>query len=199
MIQDITVQKTETQTLYGKSKLALNRSTEVKILKRGDYYLTPFTLGHVDEVAENLSSENKRELILLGHTDIRQTLHEMYETSDSYLCRRNDDTFLMVGGLWYNDDQESPQMFSMFSDGLKQNFHAMARGSKLLVNFFDQSETYMSMTILADYEGMLNWAAWLGFEAVGIHQVDANKYVDFVRCNPDKKIVYNEALRPVTH
>jgi hypothetical protein len=105
----------------------------------------------------------------------------------------------MVGGLWYNDDRESPQMFSMFSDGLKQNFHAMARGSKLLVNFFDQSETYMSMTILADYEGMLNWAAWLGFEAVGIHQVDANKYVDFVRCNPDKKIVYNEALRPVTH
>jgi len=185
--------------LYGKSKLVLNRSTEVKILKRGDYYLTPFTLGHVDEVAENLSSENKRELILLGHTDIRQALHEMYETSNSYLCRRNDDTFLMVGGLWYNDDCESPQMFSMFSDGLKQNFHAMARGSRLLVNFFDQSETYMSMTILADYEGMLNWAAWLGFEAVGIHQVDANKYVDFVRCNPDKKIVYNKALRPVTH
>lgn len=185
--------------MYGKSKLALNRSTEVKILKRGDYYLTPFTLGHVDEVAENLSSENKRELILLGHKDIKQALHEMYETADSYLCRRNDDTFLMVGGLWYNDDRESPQMFSMFSDGLKQNFHAMARGSKLLVNFFDKSEIYMSMTILADYEGMLNWAAWLGFEAVGVHQVDANKYVDFVRCNPDKKIVYNKTLRPVTH
>ena len=185
--------------MYGKSKLASNRSTEVKILRRGDYYLTPFTLGHVDEVAENLSPENKRELLLLGHTDIRQALHEMHDTADSYLCRRNDDTFLMVGGLWYNDDRESPQMFSMFSDGLKQNFHAMARGSKLLVNFFDKSETYMSMTILADYEGMLNWAAWLGFEAVGIHQVDANKYVDFVRCNPDEKIVYNKALRPVTH
>lgn len=199
MIHDITVQKTETQTLYGKSKLASNRSTEVKILRRGDYYLTPFTLGHVDEVAENLSPENKRELLLLGHTDIKQALHEMHDTADSYLCRRNDETFLMVGGLWYNDDRESPQMFSMFSDGLKQNFHAMARGSKLLVNFFDKSETYMSMTILADYEGMLNWAAWLGFEAVGIHEVDANKYVDFVRCNPDEKIVYNKALRPVTH
>ena len=199
MIQDITVQKTETQTLYGKSKLVSNRSTEVKIINRGDYYLTPFTLGHIDEVTENLSPENKRELILLGHTDIQQALCEMHETSDAYLCRRNDDTFLMVGGLWYNDDQESPQMFSMFSDGLKQNFHAMARGSKLLVNFFDKSETYMSMTILADYEGMLNWATWLGFEPVGIHQVDANKYVDFVRCNPDKKIVYNKALRPVTH
>lgn len=199
MIHDITVQKTETQTLYGKSKLALNRSTEVKILRRGDYYLTPFTLGHVEEVAENLSPENKRELLLLGHTDIKQALHEMHDTADSYLCRRNDETFLMVGGLWYNDDRESPQMFSMFSDGLKQNFHALARGSKLLVNFFDKSETYMSMTILADYEGMLNWAAWLGFEAVGIHQVDANKYVDFVRCNPNEKIVYNKALRPVTH
>lgn len=185
--------------MYGKSKLASNRSTEVKILRRGDYYLTPFTLGHVDEVAENLSPENKRELLLLGHMDIKQALHEMYDTSDSYLCRRNDETFLMVGGLWYNDDRESPQMFSMFSDGLKQNFHALARGSKLLVNFFDKSETYMSMTILADYEGMLNWAAWLGFEAVGVHQVDANKYVDFVRCNPNEKIVYNEALRPVTH
>lgn len=185
--------------MYAKSKQVSNRSTEVKILWRGDYYLTPFTLGHIDEVAENLSPENKREMLLLGHTDIKQALLEMYETSSAYLCRRNDDNFLMVGGLWYNDDLETPQMFSMFSDGLKQNFHAMARGSKLVVNFFDQSETYMSMTILSDYEGMLNWAAWLGFEPVGIHEVGGNKYVDFVRCNPNKKLVYNKTLRPVTH
>ena len=187
-----------TQTSFGKSKLVSSRSTEVKIIQRGDYYLTPFTLGHIDEVAENLSSENKRELILMGHTSIRQSLFEMYECSDCYLARRNNETFLMVGGLWY-DDVKDAQMFAMFSSGLKQNFHALARGSKLLVNFFDQTEDMMTMTILAEYEPILNWASWLGFEAVGVSQRDSNKYVEFVRCNPNEKLVYNNSLRPVTH
>ena len=42
-----------------------SNSTEVKIIQRGQYYLTPFTLDHIDEVVENLTQENKRELILL--------------------------------------------------------------------------------------------------------------------------------------
>jgi hypothetical protein len=196
------------QTLFARSKKASSRSTEVKILKRGDYYLTPFTLYHIDEVAENLSPESKREIILMGHTDIKQALYEMHECSNSYLARRNDDTFLMVGGLWYEQGytgkgrywEESPaQMFAMFSEGVKQNFHAIARGSKMLVNFFDQSEPSMTMTILSDYEPMLNWASWLGFEPLGVSMMNENKYVEFVRCNPNQKNVYDKALRPVKH
>jgi hypothetical protein len=57
----------------------------------------------------------------------------------------------------------------------------------------------MSMTILADYEFMIDWAAWLGFEAVGMSQNGFNKYVEFVRCNPNKSNVYNLTSRPVTH
>lgn len=33
----------------------------------------------------------------------------------------------MVGGLWFTEDQECPQMFAMFSDKIKENFIAMAR------------------------------------------------------------------------
>lgn len=179
-------------------KQDLSKSTEVKIISRGDYYLTPFTLDHIDEVVEHLSPESKRELILLGHKSVREALSEMYECSTAYIARRNNDTFLMVGGLWYDDELE-PQMFAMFSNGLKQNFHALARGSKLLINFFDQTEDMMTMTILAEYEPILNWASWLGFEPIGVSSNGESKYVDFVRCNPSKKTVYNKSLRPITH
>jgi len=57
----------------------------------------------------------------------------------------------------------------------------------------------MSMTILADYEFMLNWASWLGFEAMGVSTVGPNKYVDFVRCNPNENSVRDGSLRPVVH
>lgn len=198
MTQDTTTQETETLASFDRSKKVSNRSTEVKILTRGDYYLTPFTLGHIDEVAENLSSENKRELILIGHTNVKEALYEMHESSECYITRRNDENFLMVGGLWY-DGTKDAQMFAMFSEGLKQNFHALARGSKLLVNFFDQAEEIITMSVLAEYEPILNWASWLGFEAVGVTERNSYKYVEFVRCNPTKKLVYNESLRPVMH
>jgi len=176
--------------LFEKSKKVSNRSTEVKILTRGDYYLTPFTLGHISEVAENLSSENKRELILMGHTNIKEALYEMHECSECYVARRNDETFLMVGGLWF-DGTNDAQMFAMFSEGLKQNFHALARGSKLLVNFFDKTEEIITMRVLAEYEPILNWASWLGFKAVDVSERDSYKYVEFVRCNPNEKPIYH--------
>ena len=47
-------------------------------MERGKYYLTPFTLDHVDEVTDNLSNENKRELALMGRSDVRAALIEMY-------------------------------------------------------------------------------------------------------------------------
>ena len=84
----------------------------------------------------------------------------MHESSECYITRRNDENFLMVGGLWY-DGTKDAQMFAMFSEGLKQNFHALARGSKLLVNFFDQAEEIITMSVLAEYEPILNWASWL--------------------------------------
>lgn len=136
---------------------------------------------------------------MLGHIDVREALREMYETSECYLCRKQGDTFIMVGGLWFDDDQEWPQMFAMFSDKIKESFHAMARGSKMLTNFFDQTQHGMSMVVNADYEFILDWAAWLGFEAVGVSADGPHKYVDFVRCNPKVKNVYDEASRPVMH
>ena len=91
-------------------------STEVKIIQRGQYYLTPFQPYHIDEVVEHLSSENIEELALLGYTNIREAITDMYETSECYIARKEGETFLAVGGLWYNEDQDCPQMFAMFSD-----------------------------------------------------------------------------------
>jgi hypothetical protein len=191
--------KTEILTLSSKLPKASNRSTEVKVLKRGEYYLTPFTLDHLDEVRKGLSIENKKELYLLGYEDITTALVEMSQKSEAYLCRKNNEDFIMVGGLWFGEDQEWPQMFAMFSDKIKENFHAMARGSKMFVNYFDQWHDGLSMTISADYEFVLNWAVWLGFDPVGISETKYSKYVDFVRCNSVKKNVYDETSRPIMH
>jgi len=188
-----------TQLSSKKSRKDSKRSTEVKVLQRGKYYLTPFTLDHIDEVVRGLSAENRRELKLLGHVDVKEALIEMYETSECYLCRKEGEDFIMVGGLWFDDDQNWPQMFAMFSDKIKENFHAMARGSQMFVSYFDQWHDGLSMTVLADYEFILDWAAWLGFEAVGVSVAGPNKYVDFVRCNTDGNNVYDEASRPVMH
>jgi hypothetical protein len=191
--------KTKTLPTSRKLQKASSKSTEVKILKRGEFYLTPFTLDHIDEVVEHLSKENRRELKLLGHLDLRQAMEEMYETSECYICRKEGESFIMVGGLWFDHDAETPQMFAMFSDKIRENFHAMARGSKMLVSFFDQAHDGMSMTVNADYEFILDWAAWLNFEAVGVYTSGSEKYVDFVRCNPEKKNAYDVASRPVMH
>jgi len=172
---------------------------EVKIIRRGRHYLTPFTTDHIDEVVELLSKESRRELKLLGHVDIRQAIEEMQKYSECFIARKEGGSFLAVGGLWYDADQDFPQLFAMFSDGIKENFNAMARGSKMLVKFFDTTQSHMSMTILADYEFMLDWASWLGFEAVGVSVNGPNKYVDFVRCNPNRNDVSDKSLRPVTH
>lgn len=168
-------------------------------MQRGGFYLTPFTMDHVDEVVANLSKENRREIRLLGYTDVQEAIIEMYNMSECYICRKEGEGFIMVGGLWFDQDQEWPQMFAMFSDKIKNNFVAMARGSKMFVNHFDKLHHGLSMTILADYEGILNWAAWLGFEAVGVSTDGVNKYVDFVRCNPNHKNVYDSTLRPAMH
>jgi hypothetical protein len=82
---------------------------------------------------------------------------------------------------------------------MKDNFHAISRGSKMFVSFFDQSHDTMTMTILAKFSSMLNWATWLGFEPVGISEHRKNEYVEFVRCNPLRKNVSDELSRPVMH
>jgi hypothetical protein len=172
---------------------------EVKIMTRGEAYLTPMKEHHIAELAEVLSEENRRELKLLGYADIIFALRDMYDSSEVYIVRNKDKDLVFAGGLWHEANEEWPQMFAMFSYKVRENFKLLARGSKMLVSFFDQTQHGMSMTILADYEFMIDWAAWLGFEAVGVSENGFSKYVEFVRCNPNKSNVYNLTSRPVTH
>lgn len=177
----------------------LNNSTETKILKRGAFYLTPLSPFHLDEIAENLAPENRRELRLLGYTDMRVAMSEMYETSEAYVVRKEGGPILFVGGLWYSEDQDHPQMFALFMQEAMNNYITLARGSKMLVSYLSASNEHMTMTILGDYEGMINWALWLGFEPVGTIVSGENKYVEFIRCNLGGNCVYDKAPRPVIH
>jgi len=179
--------------------MASNKSTEVKILTRGAYYMTPLSPFHLDEIAENLSPENRRELRIMGYTDLRVAVSEMYEQSEAYIVRKKDGPIIFAGGLWYSEDQDYPQMFALFMQEAMNNYMTLARGSKMLVSYLSASNEHMTMTILADYEGMLNWAVWLGFEPVGTIVSGENKYVEFIRCNLGGNCVYDKAPRPVIH
>lgn len=161
--------------------------------------MTPLSPFHLDEIAENMSQENKRELKLLGYTDIRAAVSEMYETSEAYIVRKEGGPILFVGGLWYAEDQDYPQMFALFMNEAMKNHMVLARGSKMLVNYLSATNDHMTMTILSDYEGMLNWALWLGFEPMGTITSGYNKYVEFIRCNLDANCVYDKSPRPVMH
>jgi len=71
-----------TQTSTVKSQKVSKDFTEDKIFQRGQLYLTPFMEHHIEEVAANLSRENKEELFYLGHLDIRDALYDMMESAD---------------------------------------------------------------------------------------------------------------------
>ena len=170
---------------------------EPKIMTRGAYYLTPFTEDHIYEFIHVIHPENVRELIELGHTNITDALHEMVETAEVYLVRDGEGEIIFVGGVYIDDTD--PQMFALFSSKLRDNFKVLARGSKMLVSFFDKTYNLMTMTINMRYEAMINWAAWLGFEPVGTSEWKKQQYVEFVRCNPSLNYVSHETSRPVMH
>jgi len=172
---------------------------EAKIISRGKLYLTPLKQHHLQEIHDNLHPENIRELKLMGYDDIMVALEQMLRDSDCYLARKEGGPFLFVGGLWFDQDQEFPQVFAMFSKNMKKDYVSLARGSRMLINFFDQMFPNTTMTILSDYEGMLNWATWLGYEPVGIIEHGENSYVEFVRCTIPPKDVYDDESRPMMH
>lgn len=161
--------------------------------------MTPLSPFHLDEIAEQMSHENKRELRLLGYTDIRVAVSEMYETSEAYIVRKEGGPILFVGGLWFAEDQDYPQMFALFMKEAMENYFLLARGSKMLLSYLKASNDHMTMTILSDYEGMLNWATWLGFEPIGVIESGGFKYVEFIHCNLGENCVYDKAPRPVIH
>ena len=170
---------------------------EIKIMERGSYYLTPFLQHHIDEFIHVIHPENVRELKILGHNDIRQALEEIISTSEVYLVRDGNDEVIFVGGVFIDD--EVPQLFAIFSSKLRDNFTVLARGSRMLMSFFDQTYNILTVSILANHEAMLNWAAWLGFDPVGFSSYKNTDFVEFVRCNPRKKNVSHETSRPVMH
>ena len=170
---------------------------EVKIMERGSYYLTPFLEHHVYEFIHIIHPENVREFTQLGYTNIVDALIEVSKTSEVYLVRDGNGEIVFVGGVIL--DIENPQMFGLFTIKIRDNFTLLARGSKMLTNFFDKTYPLLTMTINAKYPAMANWAAWLGFEPVGVIEDNNNKYVEFVRCNPKGKSVYDGTLRPVIH
>ena len=94
---------------------------EAKIIKRGNFYLTPFTKDHVEEVIANLAPENVREINLLGYQNVRECIEEMMQYSDCYLVRKEGEVFTAISGLWYEDNRETPQFFAMFSKNIKKH------------------------------------------------------------------------------
>ena len=104
---------------------------------------------------------------------------------------------MVASGVFFSE--EPPQLFALFTKHITKNFKGLARGSKMLISFLDQSYPDLSMQIAKEYESMLNWAVWLGFEPVGFSDWKNITYVDFVRCNPTQNCVSHKLSRPVIH
>lgn len=172
---------------------------EIRVVKRGKCYLTPFTEAHIDELCASLSPESQYELECLGYSSVREALLEVLDQAEAYVAKTEGGPILCISGLFFDASAESPQLFAMFTNAVKENFHLMARGSRLVISFFDQTHSSMSMTILDKFTLMIDWAEWLGFEEVGSFQYNNNCYVEFVRCNLIEKNVSHGESRPVMH
>ena len=168
---------------------------EKKIIQRGRAYLTPMKHYHVEEFESIMHPANKVEVKDFGYNSVKEALFEIFDTTESYICRNKYGNIVFVGGLSFFE--ETPQMFTIFANSLEHNVVLTAKMSKSLLNMFDKLHPIITMTILSKNEHMLNWACWLGFEPVEMST--DNRFVEFVRCNSENFDVYNETLRPIVH
>ena len=172
---------------------------EVEVLKRGKYYVTSLSEAHIDELCASLAPESHYELRCLGYETTREALMKMFCDADCYVAKSKGGPILAVGGIFFDSTADNSKFFTMFTVEVKENFTTLARTSRMFVNFFDQTQPSMSMSILSEFNVMLDWAAWLGFEPVGINEYRGHAYVQFVRCNPKHKNVSDKPSRPVMH
>ena len=170
---------------------------EVKILQSGSYYMTPFHPNHILEMLPILHKETEKELLNLGYSSTLEALLDLQKDSEVYTVRNKSWDIMMVSGVFYSEDP--PQLFALFTKHISKNFKGLAKGSKLLISFLDQSHDELSMQIREEYISMLNWAVWLGFHPIGFTKEKKIRYVDFVRCNPKKNYVSHRTSRPVIH
>ena len=168
---------------------------EKRIIERGKAYLTPMLDYHINEFASIMHPSNKAEIKDFGYHSVHQLLTNVFNETESYVCRNKDGNLCFIGGL--SHAEESPQMFTIFANNLEHNVVLTAKMSKSLLHMYEKVHPTITMSILSKNEHMLNWACWLGFEPVEL-SVD-EKFVEFVRCNPNKKDVYDGALQPVIH
>lgn len=172
---------------------------EKKIMQRGKYYLTPFQYQHVQELLPILSVESIKESYVLGYNNPKQMLDEVFEYSESYVVREEGGPLICIAGLFHDEGNDYPQMYAMFTKDVAKKHTVLARGSKMLVSFFDQQTEGMSMSIMERHGDMCQWAAWLGFEPVGIQEYNDFNFVDFVRCNPNFSDGSKKTSRPMMH
>ena len=174
-----------------------NFMDEVKILQSGSYYMTPFNKYHILQILPILHSETEKELKNLGYESTVEALLDLCSDAEVYTVRNKSWEIMMVSGVFYSEDP--PQLFALFTKHITNNFKGLARGSKLLLSFLDESYGELSMQIREEYVSMLNWAVWLGFHPTGFTEEKNIRYVDFVRCNPKKNYVSDKISRPVIH
>ena len=170
-------------------------TAEKKVIKRGKAYLTPMKHYHIQEFAHIVHPKNKAETKDFGYNSFQESIEEMYDDSEAYVCRNANGDIVFIGGLDLSEDV--PHMFSIFANNLDYNVVLVAKMSKSLLNMFDRVHPVITMTILSKNEHMLNWACWLGFEPVEMSP--DKKFVEFVRCNFQNYDVNNKSLRPIVH
>ena len=187
-------------TTLSKYSLGLrNFMDDIKIMQRGKFYLTPLQYSHIEEICSNLPPEGLHDIKSLGYDTPKEALLEMMQISESYVVKSDGGPILCVTGLAFDVTIELPQFFCMFTNEIKKNLRLLIIGSHMIMGLFDQTHPRLCMSILSDFPLMLNWAASLGFEPVGVSEHYNCKYIEFVRCNPMEKDVSDKLSRPVMH
>ncbi len=170
----------------------------VEIMRRGKVFLAPLKHKHIDALEANMNKECVNDLNIMGY-EVRDAMEVALEASQSYVVQHDEAGILAVCGLMPEAGIEQVQMYGLFTDAAKNHAPSLLRGSRMLLKFFELQSDGLCMTIRADHEIMLQWAAWLGFEATGVSNYEGHGYVNFVRCGCIDCRGENAVSRPVMH
>lgn len=168
---------------------------EVKILTRGDAYVTPLQHYHLEEV--ELHRETIKDFKNFGYDSVDQALKEMCENAECYVCRNSRGEIIFISGLWHYEDSDMPQMFMLLASNIRENTFCMSRMTDKILDFYHSIHPHLSMTISVKRESMLQWAAFIGFSPIEL--IHNESFVYFERCFLAINGGNDKLLRPAMH
>jgi len=167
------------------------------LFSHGGFDLVPMQKRHIVPFLNDMAAYNIAEY--QDESDnLLSILIDMQKHEDCFVVEKNGSPIQIVGVQAIGNQQS--QMWSMFTNEMERSWIGVVKFSPRIISYIHQTYYEIHLSVNAEDLGVIKWMIWLGFSISStVDDESGDTYVQFVRCNPDRKNVYALSSRPVMH